>query len=152
MKKAIKLILVILCMLKIFLFSNDTAEQSTEKSNSIIIVVAEKIIGRELTLAEKETYLNYYDFWIRKTAHLSIYLLLGLLYSSYLKECNIIDKRLIIYSIIFIFLYSISDELHQAFVPGRSCELRDIIIDTIGGTLGTYIYYFYYKVRSKAHG
>lgn len=28
--------------------------------------------------------------------------------------------------------YAVTDEIHQAFVPGRSCELRDLLIDSAG--------------------
>ena len=34
--------------------------------------------------------------------------------------------------LILIFLYGISDEIHQTFVPGRSGEIRDVLIDTSG--------------------
>jgi len=33
-------------------------------------------------------------------------------------------------------LYGASDELHQSFVTGRSCELFDWVADTLGGALG----------------
>jgi VanZ family protein len=33
-------------------------------------------------------------------------------------------------------LYGVTDELHQAFVPNRSCDLRDWVADTLGGALG----------------
>jgi hypothetical protein len=33
-------------------------------------------------------------------------------------------------------LYALSDELHQAFVPGRNASLLDVGIDTLGGVLG----------------
>ena len=33
-------------------------------------------------------------------------------------------------------LYAVSDEIHQIFVPGRSCELRDILIDSAGVLVG----------------
>jgi len=36
--------------------------------------------------------------------------------------------------------YAVSDELHQWFVEGRSCELRDVGIDTMGVILGTCFY------------
>ena len=32
--------------------------------------------------------------------------------------------------------YSITDEIHQIFVSGRSGEIRDIIVDTCGSTVG----------------
>lgn len=33
-------------------------------------------------------------------------------------------------------LYGATDELHQAFVPGRSCDLLDWTSDTLGGAAG----------------
>jgi len=36
--------------------------------------------------------------------------------------------------------YAFSDEWHQWFVEGRSCELRDVGIDTMGVILGTCLY------------
>lgn len=38
------------------------------------------------------------------------------------------------------FLYGISDEIHQSFVPGRNADIIDTIADTIGGVAGGYIY------------
>jgi VanZ family protein len=42
-------------------------------------------------------------------------------------------KQVIIITIIFVFLYACSDEIHQLFVPGREGAIRDVIIDTCGG-------------------
>jgi len=33
-------------------------------------------------------------------------------------------------------LYGISDELHQAFVPGRNSDWRDVVADAVGSLLG----------------
>ncbi len=33
-------------------------------------------------------------------------------------------------------LYGVTDELHQAFVPNRSCDVRDWIADTLGACAG----------------
>ena len=38
------------------------------------------------------------------------------------------------------FLYGLSDEVHQSFVPGRSASIIDMIADTIGGVVGGYVY------------
>ena len=35
--------------------------------------------------------------------------------------------------------YAVTDEIHQHFVPGRSCELRDICIDSAGVLCGVLI-------------
>ena len=35
--------------------------------------------------------------------------------------------------------YAVTDEIHQLFVPGRSCELRDICIDAVGVLCGCLI-------------
>jgi len=39
-------------------------------------------------------------------------------------------------------LYSLTDEFHQRFVPGRGPSIVDCGIDTIGATLGMVIVYF----------
>jgi len=36
-------------------------------------------------------------------------------------------------------LFSISDELHQSFVPGRTASIGDLMLDIIGITIGTSI-------------
>ena len=58
---------------------------------------------------------------------------------STLKEFRLVDKRTYIFAVILCVLYSISDEVHQYFVPGRSCELRDILIDISGCILAVLI-------------
>ena len=35
--------------------------------------------------------------------------------------------------------YAVTDEIHQSFVPGRSCEIRDIVIDSCGVLVGALI-------------
>ena len=52
-------------------------------------------------------------------------------------------------TIIIIILYSCSDEIHQLFIPGRSGEIRDVLIDTLGGFNGSIFYKLYFKLRRK---
>jgi VanZ family protein len=37
--------------------------------------------------------------------------------------------------------YSLTDEFHQRFVPGRTPALADCGIDSLGGALGMFVYY-----------
>ena len=48
-----------------------------------------------------------------------------------------------------VLLYACSDEIHQTFVAGRSGEVLDVLIDTVGGSLATILYYLIY--RRKKH-
>ena len=54
--------------------------------------------------------------------------------------------------LIFCFIYACTDEFHQLFVMGRSCEMRDVLIDTLGSFVGILIYYkikLYINKRQK---
>jgi VanZ family protein len=35
-------------------------------------------------------------------------------------------------------VYGIIDEIHQSFVPGRDCNVRDWLVDTLGAILGAW--------------
>lgn len=48
-------------------------------------------------------------------------------------------KNIFLFSFIISFLFALSDELHQTFVPTREGRLRDIVIDTTGMVI-MYIY------------
>lgn len=52
-------------------------------------------------------------------------------------------------SILFSFLYACTDELHQIFVPGRSAQFRDVLIDTLGASFGATITYLIIKLFTK---
>ncbi|SMC76717.1 VanZ like family protein [Desulfocicer vacuolatum DSM 3385] len=39
-------------------------------------------------------------------------------------------------------IYGISDELHQALVPGRSADVMDVVADFAGSTLGAIIFWW----------
>ncbi len=43
---------------------------------------------------------------------------------------------LVTVSILFAFLYGVSDEIHQYFVPSRQADVFDALFDGLGGALG----------------
>lgn len=87
------------------------------------------------------------SFIIRKLAHFSEYFILVLLAINCFKNYKI--KSYYIYSIIFSILYSCTDEFHQLFISGRSGQLIDIGIDTIGIITGA-LMYFIIKNKTKS--
>ncbi|MBM3251404.1 MAG: VanZ family protein [Candidatus Omnitrophica bacterium] len=79
------------------------------------------------------TGLGRWDFILRKIAHMAEYFILALLIYRALKgSSNLTGFSLIAWTFIFSFLYAVSDEVHQFFVYGRSCEARDVLIDAAG--------------------
>lgn len=142
MKKIILYILIILWMTLIFSFSNQKADDSTKLSDGVI----EKTIGNIYKMTHKNVdeeklseIKTKYTHITRKTAHFTIYMILGLLVGLLLKEYNIDTKKAILYGILICMCYAISDEIHQIFVSGRSGEIRDILIDTCGSTIGIFL-------------
>ncbi len=132
----------------IFYLSAQVAEVSNQLSTGItekIVVAIKKIVPQSrLEVAD----LNHF---IRKNAHFFAYLVLGLLTSNSLflswrqagpktRLANWSKLRLWLLSWFFCLAYAVTDELHQYFVPGRGCQLRDILIDASGAAGGILLY------------
>ena len=77
---------------------------------------------------------------VRKSAHFSAYLILGILVVNALKSSGIKVNKLFWIALIICMLYSSSDEFHQMFVPGRTALVTDVMIDTTGAIIGIVIY------------
>ncbi len=124
-------VLIIIWLVLIFLFSNQSASGSSLLSSTIvnsIAPVAPVIIKSSLT------------FMIRKSAHIFLYFVLGILIANLLASYKLKAKFVYVYSLMLVFAYAVTDEVHQLFVSGRSGEVRDILIDTIAGALGIALY------------
>jgi VanZ family protein len=62
----------------------------------------------------------------------------------------IIRSKFVVYSIIFTFLYGVSDEIHQYFVPGRVFSIFDILANGLGAIAGTLVFYYRKRLISKS--
>ena len=140
MKKIISFIVLILWMIVIFSFSSADVNKSTGTSDKVIttmIEIKDKITNNETPNNEKEIIVKNSSFYIRKIAHITEYLILGFLIFNLLKQYSVTN---IYYAIGLSILYSCTDEFHQLFISGRSGSIRDILIDSIGILIGTYLY------------
>ncbi|MBQ2989331.1 MAG: VanZ family protein [Clostridia bacterium] len=138
-KKLIFFLLVIWILtiaLVIFLFSAQTGTESGNVSRGLMEKIAE-LLRLEADGRERM------HFLIRKAAHIAEYAVLGasvcvlLFYLAdvrYLKRLS--DLRAAVCALIFSFLFAVTDEIHQAFVPGRGPAFTDVLIDTVGAALG----------------
>ena len=86
-------------------------------------------------------------FIVRKGAHFAEYTILGGFLVPAVTEWMAVDKTPVpdsvrsirIISWLVGTLYAVTDEVHQYFVPGRSCEQRDIGIDSCGVLAGVLV-------------
>ena len=125
-KKILNFLLVVIWMTLIFIMSSFNSTESSNQSNFIINIITNLFNINNLELLTLIT---------RKTAHFTEYLILGMLVSNMIYYY---DKKAYI-DIIICIIYAISDEIHQLFVPGRSYQTLDIIIDSIGSLVGIYL-------------
>lgn len=134
-KKIIALMLPLVWMLLIFYFSAQTAEDSAELSGGI---VADLIAFLNITLSEH---------FVRKAAHFSEYAMLGFLTANAVR-LNFSGSYPRIAVLICAF-YSVTDEFHQIFVPGRSCQLSDMLLDTAGSVFGILIIWLFLHLLGR---
>jgi VanZ family protein len=85
-----------------------------------------------------------FDFIILKTLHMIEYgILYFLIFRALHQTSQLSLTKKFLYSFFLAFLYAVSDEIHQSFIPSREAKIGDIIIDTIG------ISFAYYFIKIK---
>lgn len=142
MKKVIYTILILVWMMMIFMLSNQPADDSTKLSDGFISTTIGniyKIFNSDVSEEKLVEIKIKYTHPVRKLAHFTIYLILGLLVAMLLKEYNLNVRQIILISLLICFIYATSDEIHQLFVNGRSGEIKDILIDTSGSFIGIFL-------------
>lgn len=73
-----------------------------------------------------------FDFLLRKFLHFSEFFLLSLLVFAAASGLGTGVKRAQRIAVVICFLYSVSDEVHQIFISGRTPRAADVLIDTCG--------------------
>lgn len=126
--KKFKWTLLIAWMILIFAFSSQPAAVSNEKSRLVVYFL--NLLGLDLNSA----FGTMADYVVRKAAHFSEYFILYLLIYNVVRDRYKGLKALFV-SLLGVFIYACSDEIHQLFVPGRAGRITDVLIDTAGGAL-----------------
>lgn len=135
-KKIITIILIIIWMTLVFYFSNQISDDSSKLSGGITRAILEFLGILEGKTPEQQSAI---ETIIRKLAHYSIYALGGILILLHINLYKININKKVAISWIIGTTYAITDEIHQLFVPGRSGEIRDVCIDSLGVITGIII-------------
>ncbi len=115
--------LTVICMGVIFWLSSRTATESSEQSG-VIVEFLRKIFGDNV----------FTDFIVRKSAHCLEFTGLSFLFNLSLYVTK--NKPSFVFAVMLTSIYAATDEFHQLFVEGRSCQITDWAIDTAGAILG----------------
>ncbi len=118
------------------------AEDSSEMSMGIVRMIlniflpwVESVIG-----AVSEESIEWFHFFVRKCAHFTEYLLLGILsFLSFRQLCFPTKQHQKLYWLIavgYCTLIASADETIQLFVEGRSGQLSDVMLDCTGAICG----------------
>ena len=123
---------ILVGLMVIFIFSNSAASASTSNGMSLTVSEWVRPVLNTVGLHPETDFLN---FVIRKLAHFSEYALLGVLIGlAYrLQPWSWMKGKV---ALLPFFIIPVLDENLQRFSSGRSCELRDMLIDSAGMAVG----------------
>ena len=134
--KQLIIIPVIIWMAVVFKFSNEPADLSDKTSSRVTRIIVEIITPKETPEEENIEIIEKIDPIVRKIAHFTLYAIGGLLIIIYINIYKIEDKKKLLYGILAGVIYAETDEIHQIFVPGRSAQISDVILDSMGVATG----------------
>ncbi|WP_448921323.1 VanZ family protein [Eubacterium sp.] len=120
-------ILTAICMAIIFYFSSRPANQSAGQS-SVVTLFLQRLFHTEAIT----------EHMVRKFAHYTEFAGLGFLINTAL-YCSTGKQKLPL-GIAIGSAYAGTDEIHQIFVDGRSCQFTDWALDTAGIVTGAIIF------------
>lgn len=129
---------VLALMIVIFLFSAKTAEQSSNTSGSFAEKVLTLVVPgfSDFSEVQQKQAVDSIQFIVRKGAHFAVYFALGTLCLFAMNTYDVTAKQKVVTALSISFVYAVSDEIHQLFVPGRAGQIRDVLIDFAGAVTG----------------
>lgn len=158
-KKRLRIIAIlttIIWMGVIFMFSADSGVDSHALSDKCLSFINKSIMvftGKNLQLSISPEHYALIEYYLRKMAHMFIYLILSINIMVVLFTFNMSISSRILLTTVICFGYAITDEFHQSFVGGRTASLTDCLIDTGGAIMGIIVslilYCILYTIMTK---
>lgn len=141
-RKKVCFVLMLVWMCVIFTFSARPGTLSEKDSGRAGLILGQIFIPdfEEWSREEQEAFAEQADYPVRKTAHAAEYALLGLLVAGAYVDREMKFRRRVLVPWGAASLYAATDEIHQLFVPGRSGQLSDVLLDSAGVLLGVILF------------
>lgn len=155
MKKVIFIVFCLIWLCFIFYNSSQSGVKSNVRSFNIVNSIREELRG-----SKGEVKKNYgtlpqnkrdegINLFIRKNAHAFEYCVLATLVTVLLFHFGMRGRGAIVYILFICLLYAVLDEFHQLYVPGRTSQVSDVLIDFAGANIGMWFSYFVYYIILK---
>ena len=87
---------------------------------------------------------GWLDLLISGMAHVVLFAVLAVLLARALGQ----RRHALLVAFALTMLYALSDELHQAFVPGRHPDPWDLVFDGLGAALGLFAWAWWWRRQS----
>ena len=140
--KPLSFVHAIIMMCLIFSFSGQDADTSSQLSFQVgvkVFSVANETFDKGWSMDKIEQLSETSQYYIRKTAHFTEYLVLAVTVAFPLYVYGIRGIWLVILAGSFCVAFAGLDEYHQSFVAGRSPQKKDVLIDSCGVLIGVII-------------
>lgn len=137
--KPLSFIPALVMMYIIFSFSAQDGAASASLSYKVTykaVSIADQALDLELTDQQVSRCIRKIHYYVRKLAHFTEYFLLAITVAFPLYVYGIRGIWLVLTGGILCVGFAALDELHQHFVSGRSCSVRDVVIDSCGALIG----------------
>jgi VanZ family protein len=132
--------ILIMCMIFSFSAQNDTESgQLSYQVGMTVFSVANNTFDRGWSQTELEELTNRSQHLIRKTAHVTEYVMLAVSVAFPLYVYGVKGLWLVLMAGSFCVVFAGLDEFHQSFVDGRSPQTTDVLIDSCGVMIGLVI-------------
>lgn len=124
----IRVIIILLILGWMNLVFGFSAQNSAESSNLSLTIAS--WFSNDINTQQ------FLEPYIRKIAHFSEYAVGGMLFFSLFSTFNIKERKRILFACFLGIIYATTDEIHQLFVDGRSGQVIDVCIDSLGVITG----------------
>lgn len=140
-RQIVFLVLSVLFAIMIFCFSARNGEESTEDSYTVGMEFG-RIVHPDFKNWSEEAQLAFaakVDHPIRKLAHATEYAVFAMLLCGVWLDARRKRKVSALFAWGTATVYAATDEFHQLFVPERSGQVKDVLLDSCGAAVGVLI-------------
>ena len=140
-RQIVFLVWSILFAVMIFCFSARTGVESTGDSYTVGMEFGRLVHSdfKDWTENAQLAFAEKVDHPIRKLAHATEYAVFAMLLCGVWLDARRKRRRSVVCAWGTATVYAMTDEFHQLFVPGRSGQVKDVLLDSCGAAVGVLI-------------